>query len=97
MSDSSTSIEMSESTESALIESMEAQIDNMQDEINKLHGTIDKLNNKIKTLQSMIKSDLIGKIFKYIQPHATCVAEHSKLRFPFVRNASYEYHFNAEK
>ena len=64
MSDSSTSIEMSESTESALIESMEAQIDDMQDEINKLNATIVKLNKKIKTFQSIIKSDLIGKIFK---------------------------------
>ena len=64
MSDSSTSIEMSESTESALIESMEAQIDDMQDEINKLNATIVKLNKKIKTFQSIVKSDLIGKIFK---------------------------------
>ena len=65
-SNSSSSLEMSEATESALIESMEAQIDNMQDEINKLHETIDKLNKKIKTLQSIVKRDLIGKIFKYI-------------------------------
>ena len=64
--DSSTSIEMSESTESALIESMEAQIDDMQDEINKLNATIEKLNKKIKTFQSIVKSDLIGKIFKCI-------------------------------
>ena len=64
MSDSSTSVEMSESTEGALIESMEAQIDAMQDEINKLNETVNKLNKKIKTFQSIIKSDLIGKIFK---------------------------------
>ena len=64
--DISTSIEMSESTESALIESMEAQIDDMQDEINKLNATIVKLNKKIKIFQSIIKSDLIGKIFKCI-------------------------------
>ena len=48
MSDSSTSIEMSESTESALIESMEAQIEDMHDEINKLNATIVKLNKKKK-------------------------------------------------
>ena len=63
-SDSSTSIEMSESTESALIESMEMQIDDMHDEIKQLNETINKLNKKIKTFQSIIKSDLIGKIFK---------------------------------
>lgn len=65
-SSSGTTLEMSESTESALIESMEAQIDDMQDEINKLNATIVKLNKKIKTFQSIIKSDLIGKIFKCI-------------------------------
>ena len=68
-SNSSSSLEMSEATESALIESMEAQIDNMQDEINILHETIDKLNKKTKTLQSIVKSDLIGKRFKYIYNH----------------------------
>ena len=55
---------MPESTESALIESMELQIDAMHDEIQKLHETINKLNKKIKTFQSIVKSDLIGKIFK---------------------------------
>jgi prefoldin subunit 5 len=64
MSSSSLEMEMSESTESALIESLEAQIDNMHDEIQKLHETINKLNKKIKTFQSIVKSDLIGKIFK---------------------------------
>ena len=63
MSDSS-EMEMPESTESAFIESMEAQIDDMQDAIQKLHETIDKLNKKIRTFQSIVKSDLIGKIFK---------------------------------
>ncbi len=61
---SSSEMEMSESTESALIESMEIQIDNMHDEIQQLHETIDKLNKKIKTFQSIIKSDVISKIFK---------------------------------
>ena len=37
-SNSSSELEMSESTESALIESMEVQIDAMHDEIQKLHG-----------------------------------------------------------
>ena len=45
-SSSGTTLEMSESTESALIESMEAQIDDMQNEINKLNETINKLNKK---------------------------------------------------
>ena len=53
-----------ESSESALIESLEAQIDNMHDEIKNLNETIDKLNKKKKTFQSIIKSDVIGKIFK---------------------------------
>ena len=66
MSSDSSTVEMSESTESALIESMEAQIDDMQNEINKLNETSNKLNKKIKTFQSIIKSDLIGKIFKCI-------------------------------
>ena len=66
MSSDSSSIEMSESTESALIETMEAQIGNVQDEINKLNATIVKLNKKTTTFQSIIKSDLIGKIFKCI-------------------------------
>ena len=61
---SSSEMEMSESTESALIESMEMQIDAMHDEIQKLHETINKLNKKIKTFQSIVKNDLIGKIFK---------------------------------
>ena len=46
MSSDSSSIEMSESTESALIETMEAQIDDVQDEINELNATIVKLNKK---------------------------------------------------
>ena len=63
-SNSSSELEMSESTESALIESMEMQIDSMHDEIQKLHATINKLNKKIKTVQSILKSDLISKICK---------------------------------
>jgi len=65
-SSSSSFLEMSESSESALIESLETQIDNMHDEIKQLNDTIDKLNKKIKTFQSIIKSDVIGKIFKYL-------------------------------
>jgi TolA-binding protein len=64
MSDDSSEMEMSESTESALIESMEIQIDAMHDEIQKIHETINKQNKKRKTFQSIVKSDLIGKIFK---------------------------------
>ena len=60
---SSSEMEMSESTESALIESMEMQIDAMHDEIQKLHETSNKLNKK-NTFQSIAKSDLIGKIIK---------------------------------
>ena len=63
-SSSSSCLEMSASSESALIESLETQIDNMHDEIKQLNETIDKLNKKIKTFQSIIKSDVIGKIFK---------------------------------
>ena len=51
-SSSSSFLEMSESSESALIESLETQIDNMHDEIKQLNDTIDKLNKKIKTFQS---------------------------------------------
>ena len=57
-------MELSESTESALIESMEMQIDAMNDDFQKLHDTIAKLNMKVKTFQSIVKSDIIGKIFK---------------------------------
>ena len=64
MSSTSSMAEMSEDTEQALIEAMETQIDDLQDEVKRLHETIDKLNKKIRTFQSIVKSDLIGKIFK---------------------------------
>ena len=64
MSSTSSIAEMSEDTEQALIGAMEAQIDDLQDEVKRLHETIDKLNKKIRTFQSIVKSDLIGKIFK---------------------------------
>ena len=56
MSNSSSEMEMSESTESALIESMEVQIDAMHDEIQKLHETITKLNKKIKHSKALLKA-----------------------------------------
>ena len=64
MSSTSSIAEMSEDTDQALIEAMEAQIDDLQDEVKRLSETIDKLNKKIRTFQSIVKSDLIGKIFK---------------------------------
>ena len=64
MSSTSSIAEMSEDTEQALIGAMEAQIDDLQDEVKRLHETIDKLNKKIRTFQAIVKSDLIGKIFK---------------------------------
>ena len=56
MSNSSSELEMSESTESALIESMEMQIDSMHDEIQKLHETINKLNKKIHLFKALLKA-----------------------------------------
>ena len=64
MSSTSSMAEMSEDTDQALIEAMETQIGDLQDEVKRLHETIDKLNKKIRTFQSIVKSDLIGKIFK---------------------------------
>ena len=64
MSSTSSMAEMSEDTDQALIEAMETQIDDLQDEVKRLHETIEKLNKKIRTFQSIVKSDLIGKIFK---------------------------------
>ena len=64
MSSTSSMAEMSEDTDQALIEAMETQIDDLQDEVKRLNETIDKLNKKIRTFQSIVKSDLIGKIFK---------------------------------
>ena len=53
MSDNSSEMEMSESTESALIESMEVQIDAMHDEIQKIHETMKKLNKKRKHFKAL--------------------------------------------
>ena len=64
MSSTGSTAEMSEDTDQALSEAMEAQIDNLHDEVKRLNATIDKLNKKIRTFQSIVKSDLIGKIFK---------------------------------
>ena len=64
MSSTSSMAEMSEDTDQALIAAMEAQIDKLQDEVKRLNVTIEKLNKKIRTFQSIVKSDLIGKIFK---------------------------------
>ena len=64
MSSTSSIAEMSEDTDQALIEAMDAQIDDLQDEVKRLNETIDKLNKKIRTFQSIAKRDLIGKIFK---------------------------------
>ena len=60
----SSSQTFSEDTTQALIGSMESQIDMLQDEVEELKKQIHKINKKIQTYQSIIKSDLIGKIFK---------------------------------
>ena len=65
-SDSSNTYEMSEDTEQALIEAMEAQIDMLHEEIIQLRVVIEKLNMKVKTFQSIVRSDLVDKIFKYL-------------------------------
>ena len=65
-SDSSNTYEMSEDTEQAIIEAMEAQLDMLHDEIIQLRVVIEKLNMKVKTFQSIVKSDLIDKIFNYL-------------------------------
>ena len=53
---SSSEMEMSESTESALIESMEMQIDAMHDEIQKLHEPINKLKKTKKHFKALLKA-----------------------------------------
>ena len=63
-SDSQSSYEMSDDTEQALISHLEEQVDDLQTQVKLMRDTISKLNKKIKTLQSIVKSDLIGKIFK---------------------------------
>ena len=68
-SDSSNTYEMSEDTEQALIEAMEAQIDMLHDEVIQLRVVIEKLNMKVNTFQSTVRSDLIDKIFKYLRQH----------------------------
>ena len=63
-SDSQSSYEMSDDTEQALISHLEEQVDDLQTQVKLMRDTIIKLNKKIKTFQSIVKSDLIGKIFK---------------------------------
>ncbi len=65
-SESSNTYEMSEDTEQALIEAMEAQIDMLHDEVIQLRVVIEKLNMKLKTFQSIVRSDLIDNTFKYL-------------------------------
>ena len=55
---------MSDDTEQALISHLEEQVDDLQTQVKLMRDTITKLNKKIKTFQSIVKSDLIGKIFK---------------------------------
>ena len=63
-SDSQSNYEMSDDTEPALISHLEEQVDDLQTQVKLMRDTIIKLNKKIKTFQSIVKSDLIGKIFK---------------------------------
>ena len=63
-SDSQSNYEMSDDTEQALISHLEEQVDDLQTQVKLMSDTIIKLNKKIKTFQSIVKSDLIGKIFK---------------------------------
>ena len=55
---------MSDDTEQALISHLEEQVDDLQTQVKLMRDTIIKLNKKIKTFQSIVRSDLIGKIFK---------------------------------
>jgi uncharacterized FlaG/YvyC family protein len=64
MSSTSSIAEMSEDTDQALIEAMATQKDDLQDKVKRLNEPTDKLNTNIRTFQSIVKSDLIGKIFK---------------------------------
>jgi hypothetical protein len=63
-SDSESSYEVSEDDEQALIAHLEEQIDDLQTQVKLMRDIIIKLNKKIKTFESIVKSDLIGKIFK---------------------------------
>ena len=63
-SDSESNYEASEDSEQALIAHLETQVDDLQTQVKLMHEIIIKLNKKIKTFQSIVKSDLIGKIFK---------------------------------
>ena len=63
-SDSESIYEASEDSEQALIAHLETQVDDLQTQVKLMHEIIIKLNKKIKTFQSIVKSDLIGKIFK---------------------------------
>ena len=63
-SDSESNYEVSEDDEQALIAHLEEQIDDLQTQVKLMRDTIIKLNKKIKTFESIVKSDLIGKIFK---------------------------------
>ena len=63
-SDSESIYEASEDSEQALIAQLETQIDDLQTQVKLTHEVIIKLNKQIKTFQSIVKSDLIGKIFK---------------------------------
>jgi hypothetical protein len=64
-SDSNT-MEMSEDTTQALIETMEQQIDYLKQEIETLKEANDRLKLKMRTFQSIIRSDILDKIFKYL-------------------------------
>ena len=63
-SDSESIYEASEDSEQALIAHLETQIDDLQTQVKLMHEIKIKLNKKIRTFQSIVKSDLIGKIFK---------------------------------
>ena len=63
-SDSQSNYEMSDDTEQALIAHLEEQVDDLHTQVRLMRDTIIKLNKKIKTFESIVKSDLIGKIFK---------------------------------
>ena len=65
-SDSESNYEVSEDDEQALIAHLEEQIDDLQTQVKLMRDTIIKLNKKIKTFGSIVKSDLIGNIFKSI-------------------------------
>ena len=63
-SDSQSNYAMSDDTEQALIAHLEEQVDDLHTQVRLMRDTIIRLNKKIKTFESIVKSDLIGKIFK---------------------------------